>query len=118
MDGFDQGQTHLRQHQLEGNSRETRAGADVNQAAGCVAKVQRHQAGQRIEEMLGLDTLFVADSGQIEAAVPLHQLFFKQLKRGDLLAAELQPQELARVLRKSFHRRDYILKGTDAEWNC
>ena len=61
--------------------------------------------------MLGLNTLFIADSRQVEMAVPFQELILKQLESGNLFTAELQPQEMTRVLRKSFHLPDYNLKG-------
>ena len=42
--------------------------------------------------MLGLNTFFIADSRQVEMAVPFQELILKQLESGNLFTAELQPQ--------------------------
>ena len=64
--------------------------------------------------MFGFNPLFIPDGGQIKAAVPLQEFFFEEFKCRYLLAAELQPQELARVLGKVIHVSDYNLKRIPA----
>lgn len=64
--------------------------------------------------MFGFNPLFIPDGGQIKAAVPFQELFFEEFKCRYLLAAELQPQELARVLGKVIHVSDYNLKRLPA----
>jgi hypothetical protein len=72
---FHQRELHFRIEDLDWYSRKTSTGSDVDQSIwGCFT--ERHQAGERIQEVFDINFLWIANGCQVETCIPINQLPF------------------------------------------
>lgn len=97
LGGFDEAEAEMGPHDFQRKAGEAGAGADVGGAHGLlqdggerffVDLHERGEQGEGVEEMAGLDVLGIGDGGEVEALVPVEQLFCVEIESGDLLGGK------------------------------
>src|SRR6266542_1190262 len=102
-DGLDAREPNARQGHAEGDPREARAAADVDDALGAAPPADR-QCRERIEEVLCRDRLGVRDRGEVHGRIPFDELSGVPFAERELRWIEPQAEPLG-VRRERGERR-------------